>query len=231
MIRLRRAFFWKGDNNITGGHCLVSWEVLCTLRCLGGLEIRRLRDFNTSQLSKWWWKYLTDHKAQVLHYIYHHRLRPLDQLDKLPGRISPFWCGVLRTTNAFKLGLRLKCGLGNKVRFWTNRWIGEVPLAYAFPSLFEMASDKEAWVSLQIQDNNWALTFRHPLSLIRLQALAEMVNILRRHTFWDDPDQLVWKVGSSSTFIVRSQYNILIPPQHHDISGQDHLERGIATQS
>ena len=137
MIRLRCAFFWKGDNNITGGHCLVSWEVLCTLRCLGGLEIRRLRDFNTSQLSKWWWKYLTDHKApwvQVLHYIYHHRLRPLDQLDKLPGRISPFWCGVLRTANAFKLGLRLKCGLSNKVRFWTDRWIGEVPLAYAFPS-------------------------------------------------------------------------------------------------
>jgi len=37
-------------------------------------------------------------------------------------------------------------------------------LAHAFHNLFDMASEKKAWVSSQIQENNWALTFRHSLS-------------------------------------------------------------------
>ena len=54
--RLRHAFFWKGDNSVNGGQCLINWDVLCTSRGASGLGIRRLRDFNISLLSKWWWK-------------------------------------------------------------------------------------------------------------------------------------------------------------------------------
>ena len=106
------------------------------------------------------------------------------------------------------------------MRFCKDCWISEVPLAYAFLNLFYMASDKDAWVSSQIQDNNWALTFCHPISLIRLQALAEMVHILRQHTFQDVPDQVSCKVGSSATFTVHSQYKLLIPPQPQDIAAK-----------
>ena len=65
---------------------------------------------------------------------------------------------VLQMTNAFKLGLKINCGLGTTVKFWKHCWIGDVPLAYAF----EMASNKDAWVSSQIQENDWAITFSHP---------------------------------------------------------------------
>jgi len=61
---------------------------------------------------------------------------------------------------------------------------------YAYPSLFEMVVDQDAWVSSQIQDNEWALTFRFPLSQPRLLILADLMNMLRQHTFQDTLDQV-----------------------------------------
>ena len=74
-----------------------------------------------------------------------------------------------------------------------------------------MAFDKEAWVNLQIQDNDRALTFCNSLSPIRLQMLVALLRTLRLHIH-DAPDRAIWKIGSSATFIVRSQYYLLKPP-------------------
>ena len=89
----------------------------------------------------------------VVHYNYYRQHRLLDLQDILPGQVSTFWHGVLRTANAFKLGPRLRYGQGISVKFWKDCWICETPLAFSFPSLFEMVSDKDAWINSQIQDN------------------------------------------------------------------------------
>ena len=64
----------------------------------------------------------------MVHYNYSRRRRPLNLQDKFSGHISPFWSGVLRTANAFKIGLRLCYGNGATVRFWKDCWIGRSPL-------------------------------------------------------------------------------------------------------
>ena len=38
-------------------------------------------------------------------------------------------------------------GDGKKVRFWKDKWCGTIPLCEAFPSLYALASYKEAWVN------------------------------------------------------------------------------------
>jgi len=38
-----------------------------------------------------------------------------------------------------------------------------------------MASYKDTWVSSKIHDNDWALTFHHPLSQIGLKMLATLI--------------------------------------------------------
>ena len=147
---------------------MVNWEVLCSPHVSGGLGIRSLRDFNILLLSKWWWKLLTNHQSPwvkvILHNYYRHG-RPLDLQDKLLGRVSPFWRSALKSTNAFKLGLRISCGKGTSVKFWKDCWLCEIPLAMAFPSPFDIAANKDAWVNLQIHNNNWAISFLHPLPL------------------------------------------------------------------
>ena len=183
-------------------------------RGLNGLEIRRLQDFNVSFVFKWWWKLLTNHHSRwvivVLH-NYYCRGRSLDLQDKLLGRVLPFWRGVLKTMNAFKIGLRICCGQGISVKFWKDCWLGEIPLALAFLNLFDMEADKNIWVSSQIQENDWVISFRHPLSPTRLQMLALLVGALQGHTFRDTPDQVIWKVDFSASFIISSQYKLLQP--------------------
>jgi len=44
-----------------------------------------------------------------------------------------------------------------------------------------MALDKDTWVSLQIQDNGWALTCRNPLSLPN-KTLAALICTHPRHS-------------------------------------------------
>ena len=80
-----------------------------------------------------------------------------------------------------------------------------------------MASDKKAWINSQIQKNNWALTFRHPLPA-RLQMLATLIRTLQGHIFQDDLDQIIWKAGPSASFTVRSQYQLLQPSRPQDIA-------------
>jgi len=41
----------------------------------------------------------------------------------------------LYSTNAFKHSLRLDCGKRTSVKFWKDYWVGDIPLAYAFPSI------------------------------------------------------------------------------------------------
>ena len=38
-------------------------------------------------------------------------------------------------------------GNGQRVRFWKDKWCGTSPLFDSFPSLFDLAAAKEAWVS------------------------------------------------------------------------------------
>ena len=137
------------------------WDILCSSCVSEDLGIYRLRKFNIFLLYKWWRKFLTNHHppwVQVVNFNYCWHRRPLDLHDKLPGHVSPFWHGVLWTSQAFKLGLRLKCAQGCSVKFWKHYWIGEIPLAVVFPSFFEMAPEKEAWANSLIQEKDWALT-------------------------------------------------------------------------
>jgi hypothetical protein len=48
-----RAFLWKGWREVHGGHCLVVWEEVTTLKCFGGLGIPNLRLLNLALRCRW----------------------------------------------------------------------------------------------------------------------------------------------------------------------------------
>ena len=173
------------------------WETLISPSCPHGGENYCLI---TNSLG-WKWSYTTT----------------IGDTDLWTFRISvPLWRGALKTANAFKIELRICCGHGTSVKFWKDCWIGEVPLAIAFPNLFEMAVDQDAWVSSQFQDNDRAVSFRHPLSPAMLQMLASLIGILRGHTVRNYPDRVIWKARAVDNFTVRSQYELLQPLRPQD---------------
>jgi hypothetical protein len=55
--KLKRNFFWKGDEGEgnKGGACLVKWGVVCKPKELGGLGIHDLKHFGIALRQRWFW--------------------------------------------------------------------------------------------------------------------------------------------------------------------------------
>ena len=44
----------------------------------------------------------------------------------------------------FSKNIQFKVGLGNRVKFWIDRWCGDLPLHLAFPVLYNFATNRAA---------------------------------------------------------------------------------------
>ena len=50
-----RAFFWKGTDVVSGGHCLVAWEQVCKPFEYGGLGVLNLKLLGYAFRARWLW--------------------------------------------------------------------------------------------------------------------------------------------------------------------------------
>lgn len=57
------------------------------------------------------------------------------------------WKGIRKRWELFKRFIRFDVGNGDSVRFWRDRWSGDVELWRVFPSLFNIAVNKEELIS------------------------------------------------------------------------------------
>ena len=44
----------------------------------------------------------------------------------------------------FNKNVQYKVGVGDRVKLWTDRWCGDLPLRLAFPVLYNFAANREA---------------------------------------------------------------------------------------
>ena len=70
----------------------------------------------------------------------------------------------------FSKNIRFEVGVGDRVKFWTDQWCGDSPLKLTFPSMYGIASNKEASVvsfleRLGIEDRiSWDVHFTRRLN-------------------------------------------------------------------
>ncbi|RVX11490.1 hypothetical protein CK203_015858 [Vitis vinifera] len=86
----------------------------------GGLGVKNLGAFNRALLGKWVWRFANERKA--------------------------LWNQVIRGKYGEERGGWRSCD-GEKVKFWKDKWCETIPLSEVFPSLFALASNKEAWIN------------------------------------------------------------------------------------
>lgn len=221
--QIRRAFLWKGGKTSHGISSLVKWEEVCKPRQMGGLGILDLRVFNTALLAKWWWQLIKEPYRPWASLILNLSCRHQHIWSFSPSNAptSPFWKGITKAGRAFGFGAKIICGNGIGVRFWKDFWIGDKPLAIAYPSLFEIALDKDCMVDSQIEDGRWVLSFRILLSQTRMQALGSFLNTLSAHTFSQEKPTVLWTLDRSKIFSVNSLYKA--------IKGEGHVDAGANT--
>ena len=56
------------------------------------------------------------------------------------------WKAIRKGWDAFKSKISYVLGNKRRVKFWKDIWCGDTPLRTSFPSLFAIATSKEAWV-------------------------------------------------------------------------------------
>ena len=59
---------------------------------------------------------------------------------------SGLWRSIRMGWEDFSKNIRFEVGVGDRVKFWTDQWCGDSPLKLTFPSMYGIASNKEASV-------------------------------------------------------------------------------------
>ena len=107
-------------------------------------------------------------------------------------------------------------GLGNRVRFWQNRWYGDQPLQLAFPRLYGIAIDKEASVEASLSSQGkedrriWDVRFIRDLNDWKMDEGLQFLRILGANTPpLDVGNRMRWKLKPNGKFDIWSYYNKL----------------------
>ena len=54
------------------------------------------------------------------------------------------WRSIRKGWEIFNKNVQYKVGVGDRVKFWTDRWCGDLSLQLAFPVLYNFAANREA---------------------------------------------------------------------------------------
>jgi hypothetical protein len=163
---------------------------VCSPKNQGGLGILNLEFMNDSLLTKWLWKIENSNglwqKIIACKYI---KGKPLISV-KQKQRDSHFWKKILSLRDNFYKYCNTLVGNGLNTSFWKSNWIGNLPLAVQFPSLFDLAYDKDISVNKVLVSNIEALLFRRRI-IGNLRVLLDDLMICCNHVFLSDQDDII----------------------------------------
>lgn len=123
---------------------LVQWKTVCKLKENGGAKrVLDLEQMNRSLLAKWLFRFKDP--------SYNSRWKEiiLSKYSRTHNRMlySPFWRSILEDESLVDISISKEVGAGKSVYFWTDTWIGNLPLKVRFPNLYDIVYDKTLTVA------------------------------------------------------------------------------------
>jgi hypothetical protein len=181
-----RAWFWRGEDTCNGGHCRVSWSIICRLKHLGGLGVHDLAKFGRALRLRWLWLAWKNPERPWVE-----TALPCDAVDR----------------ELFAAATEITIGDGSIANFWKDRWLQGVAPRELAPSLFAIASRKNRTVKQAMANDTWLSDLKYGLNheqLPELLSLARLIDVVQL----DDTvmDSIRWKPEESGEYTAQSAY-------------------------
>jgi hypothetical protein len=216
--KLQRDFLWGGMGNESTHH-LVGWDKVCTPKAKGGLGIRSLVILNKALLGKWLWRFGLEENSLWRRVV-------VEKFGVLIGgwRTNPIrgahgcglWKGILSGWDDYFQHIQFVVGRGNRVRFWEDKWCGELALKDRFPILFSCSSSRGATLDTVLCRSaprgagEWNVTFTRNFNDWEVEMVAEFFQVLSSVAVPNlVPDELKWKCNKAGVFDSKSFYAAL----------------------
>ena len=164
LVSLQRNFLWGGDHEHKKIPW-VKWDVIFLPKIDGGLGIKDISKFNVALLGRWIWALVSDQQqlwARIITSKYGGWSEFQNGRDK--GGYSHWWRDLRKLYhqsdhNIFHQNMAWKVGCGDKVNFWTDKWLGEdYTLEQKYNQLFLISRQQKNLISMMgnfSQDNWW----------------------------------------------------------------------------
>ena len=129
---------------------LVKWAIVCSNKKNGGLSVKNLSILNRALLCKWSWSYTVERESSwklVISRKFREEGGGWSTCEIREGYGMGFWKEIRKEGSLRLKNITFFVGDGRRVRFWKVKWCGNNTLHDSFPSLFDLAVSKDAWVA------------------------------------------------------------------------------------
>lgn len=127
----------------------------------------------------------------------------------------------------FYVRVEWKVSNGRHTRFWKDKWFGHQSLAWAFPRLYSISSQKEAKVrdvwSLVNSELTWNLTWRRLPFLWENNLIVNLLATLHSVILGEEEDKWLWLPEESGVYSVSSSYRALEELVVHEALTEDEV--------
>ncbi|KAL3355533.1 hypothetical protein AABB24_019554 [Solanum stoloniferum] len=125
--------------------------------------------------------------------------------------VRTLWMGSMEVNQSFMelygRNVFLKVGNGNKIKFWRDGWIDQIPLSESFPDLFSICNNPEARVCECWTTQGWDLIFRRLMNDWEVDRVASFLGKLgETNLVTNAPDRVIWKHSKDDKFTVNNAY-------------------------
>ncbi|XP_057770683.1 uncharacterized protein LOC130990469 [Salvia miltiorrhiza] len=202
----------------------VKWKVLCASKVEGGLGLKNIEWFNQALVVKWLWRYLIGRDllwARIVRSIYGEVEWGETGLESVgKGRFREGWWPKIvsaaggASDNWFFQNLKPKVGDGKLFKFWSHWWVGQKPLKFSFPRLYQLSVNKEAAICEvgKWTDTGWCweLRWRRELFERERKGVSELVSLVSGIKLCaGNKDGWTWKGDTGRGFSTKSAYEVI----------------------
>ena len=210
---IQRQFLW-GGNDHDKKIALVKWATVCIAKRKGGIGIKSFSNMNKALLSKWSWRFANNRDSlwrRAIRCKFGESSGGWHTCDIRGGYGTSLWKEIRKEWPFFFQNSVFALRDGRRIKFWKDVWCGGEALCARFPSLFNLALNKEARVA-DIWDNSdgaggWSPTFLRSLNDWEIGEMVRYLQTLDDQNFRPTgEDMLLLKEVKAKIFSVKAMY-------------------------